>query len=566
MITTKILNSLIPIMPDGELTEKEEKRCIICKNQPYSFQLAYRITDGSARDIPFFVMVESELEINNYYTACVPVIHTDYANLKPTPPIGMYPDILIPKKLNAKVEEMNAWTSTRHFEVDEQVLLSAYNDSWQGIWFCINEHSKNLKSGKYKIKIRLYSTANKLMGENEIEVEVLEERLPVQKLRYTNWFHHDCLVDFYKVELFSDGYFKIMKNYLKRAVENGMNMVLLPAFTPPLDTPVGKERMTVQLVKVKVNGTSYEFDFSLMKKYIDICRSVGIKYFEHSHFFTQWGARFAPKIIAEVNGKKRKIFGWESKAVGGKYTKFLRQYIPALREFLKDEKLEGKMLFHISDEPDDSCIEEYMAAKNSIADLLCGCTVGDALSLYKFYENGSCSTPIAGTPFIHDFIGKCDDLWAYYIGWWTKDGTSNRLTDMPRERNRMLGIQLYYYNIKGFLQWGFNYYYGPMSQYFIDPRLMPHGAFAGVGTSYMVYPENKGDAYQSVRLKNFGEGLVDMRALSLLENLAGREKCNELIHKYFGEPRFNVCPENTQVYIDFIDDVYKNIKKYRRAK
>lgn len=563
MITTKIINSLIPIMPENELAAPEQSSCIICKNQPYSFQLAYRITDGSARDIPFFIRVESELEISNYYTACVPVIHTDYANLKPVPPIGMYPDILVPKKTNPKIEEISAWSTTRYFEVGEKIWLTAYNDSWQGLWFCINEQSKTLRSGAYKIRIELYSyVSNELVGSSELEVEVINERLPVQKLKYTNWFHHDCLVDFYKTELFSEEYFEIMKNFLKKAVQNGMNMVLLPAFTPALDTPVNKERMTVQLVKVKYKNGKYEFDFSLMKKYIDICRSVGIKYFEHSHFFTQWGARFAPKVVAEVDGKQKRIFGWESKAVGGKYTRFLRQYITELLKFLRSEKIENKVLFHISDEPDESCIEEYVAAKNSIADLLEGYTIGDAMSHYVFYENGSCKTPIVGTPAIHDFIGKCDDLWAYYIGWWTKDGTSNRLTSIPRERNRMLGIQLYYYNIKGFLQWAFNYYYGPMSQYFIDPRFMPCGAGAGVGSTYMVYPENNGDAYQSVRLKIFAEGLIDMRALSLLEGLAGRTKCEEIIHKYFGEPRFNVCPKDAQIYIDFIDELYKNIKEY----
>lgn len=551
-------------MPDGELPQEGLNSCIICKNQPYSFQMAFKITDGSARNIPFFIRVKTDLDVSNYYTACVPIIHTDYANLKPVPPIGMYPDILVPKTINPVVKEMNSWTTTSYFEMGERARLSAFNDSWQCVWFCINEQSKLIKSGVHTIKIELYSTKNDLVGECELSVDVLDERLPTQKLRYTNWFHHDCLVDFYKVELFSDKYFAIMKNYLKKAVQNGMNMVLLPAFTPALDTPVKRERMTVQLVGVKVTDNGYEFDFSLMKKYIDICRSVGIKYFEHSHFFTQWGARFAPKVIAEVDGKQKRIFGWDTKATSKKYVTFLRQYIPKLKEFLKEEKLEGKMLFHISDEPDENCINDYAAARNTIEDLLDGYTIGDAMSDVRFFENGSCSTPIAGTPFIHNFIGKCKDLWAYYLGWWTKDGTSNRLTFMPRERNRMLGVQLYYYNIKGFLQWGFNYYYGPMSQYLIDPTIMPCGAFEAAGTSYMVYPANNGDAYQSVHLKIFSEGLLDMRALSLLEKKCGRKICDEIIIKHLGEPRFNSSPDNPQTYIEFINDVYSSIKKYSR--
>ena len=52
---------------------------------------------------------------------------------------------------------------------------------------------------------------------------------------------------------------------MKTAVKNGMNMVLMPAFTPPLDTPVGKERKTVQLVGVDFDGKNYKFDFSLLE-------------------------------------------------------------------------------------------------------------------------------------------------------------------------------------------------------------------------------------------------------------------------------------------------------------
>ena len=62
----------------------------------------------------------------------------------------------------------------------------------------------------YKIKIELYSNQNVFMGSNELTVEVLNEKLPAQKFKYTNWFHHDCLVDKYKVQLFSEEYFKIM--------------------------------------------------------------------------------------------------------------------------------------------------------------------------------------------------------------------------------------------------------------------------------------------------------------------------------------------------------------------
>ena len=66
------------------------------------------------------------------------------------------------------------------------------------------------------------------------------------------------------LSVFSDRFFDILKNYVSTAARNGMNMLLTPAFTPPLDTPLNCERMTVQLVGVERETGRYRFDFSLI--------------------------------------------------------------------------------------------------------------------------------------------------------------------------------------------------------------------------------------------------------------------------------------------------------------
>ena len=72
---------------------------------------------------------------------------------------------------------------------------------------------------------------------------------------------------------------------------------------------------------------------------------------------------------------------------------------------------------------------------------------GDAMFDTGVYEAGYCDMPIAMTAFIHRFIGKCENLWAYYIGSNCQNSMSNRLLQVSRERNRMLGVQLYYYTV-----------------------------------------------------------------------------------------------------------------------
>ena len=63
-------------------------------------------------------------------------------------------------------------------------------------------------------------------------------------------------------------------------------MRLTLVFTPPLDTYVGGERPTVQLVDVIVENGKYSFNFDKLKRWVDLCSKSGIKYFEISHLFT----------------------------------------------------------------------------------------------------------------------------------------------------------------------------------------------------------------------------------------------------------------------------------------
>jgi hypothetical protein len=84
-------------------------------------------------------------------------------------------------------------------------------------------------------------------------------------------------------------------------------MILTPVFTPPLDTAVGGERPTFQLVGIEKKKGEYFFDFTNFRKYVEICLKNGVEAFEISHFFTQWGATSAPKIVATVNGKETDV-------------------------------------------------------------------------------------------------------------------------------------------------------------------------------------------------------------------------------------------------------------------
>lgn len=86
---------------------------------------------------------------------------------------------------------------------------------------------------------------------------------------------------------------------------------------------------------------SMYLDLEKLKRWIDLrVRKCGIEYFEMlKHLFSQWGAKYAPKVVATVNGKKEKIFGWHATPAVGEYTKSWRVFSTVDSKDKKNGKL-----------------------------------------------------------------------------------------------------------------------------------------------------------------------------------------------------------------------------------
>ena len=165
--------------------------------------------------------------------------------------------------------------------------------------------------------------------EKVFTLEVIPATLPDQTLIHTEWFHADCLANYYEVEIFSERHWALIGQFMQIAAQNGINMILTPLFTPPLDTEVGRTANRALVDVAVTSDGAYTFGFDKLDRWADLCDSNGIQFLEFSHLFTQWGAGHAPKIIANVNGKPEKLFGWETDATGEQYHAFIRQFIPA---------------------------------------------------------------------------------------------------------------------------------------------------------------------------------------------------------------------------------------------
>ncbi|MBR4767173.1 MAG: DUF4091 domain-containing protein, partial [Clostridia bacterium] len=391
---------------------------------------------------------------------------------------------------------------------------------------------------------------------------IIDAQLPEIDFVYTNWYHCDGISNYYNVPVFSDEFWRINRNFIEYAVYHGMNCILTPLFTPPLDTAVGGERLTVQLVDIKLSNNRYIFDFSNLKKWIDMCLKCGIEYFEMSHLFTQWGALHAPKIVAEdENGIKKNIFGWNTETDSKEYDDYILQLGKSLIPFLEKENIRNKCFFHVSDEPSEDHLETYKKRSQLIDKAFPGFKTIDALSNIDFFKSGAVKQPIPATGSAENFYGVVPELWVYYCSGQGNKNLSNRLIAMPSQRTRVLGYQLYKYDAKGFLQWGYNFYNSALSIKQINPfeSTDADGIFPA-GDSFVVYPGESGNPLPSLRLKVFYDALQDLRALKLLESLTGRDKAVELLEEGIDPITFTQYPHSDKWQLSVRERINSAIK------
>ncbi|MBQ9773701.1 MAG: DUF4091 domain-containing protein [Clostridia bacterium] len=530
MILTRIVSSVEKCFLDEQITDFAELKAVsMLANERLSVQLLHT-ADAETANFKTRCILTFGGALAPYARARsveqVPVLTPTYPDtgddnyLRRAP--GLYPDVLQPLQYGGS--------------------LLAAKGLLQSVWIEIDPRGA-LPDGTYPLTYTLTSEAGEELASGGVEIEVIGARLPDGDMIFTQWFHCDCLANYYGCEVWSEKHWEIVENFARTASANGINMLLTPIHTPPLDTAIGGERTTNQLVDVTLTNGEYSFGFEKLDRWIDMCDRVGIKYFEIAHFFTQWGAKHAPKIMACVDGEYKRIFGWETDATGEDYVRYLNAFIPAFLSHMKARGDDKRCYFHVSDEPNAEQLPAYRAAKAVVAELLDGYVIMDALSNFEFWSQGVVETPVPASNHIEPFIeAQVPGLWTYYCCSQHKD-VSNRFIAMPLWRTRCIGMQFYKYDIVGFLHWGYNHYNNWLSVDPTNPYLNTDGSFwVPAGDAFSVYPAQDGTALESIRLLSFYEGLQDARAMRLAAEYCGKDAVIAAMEKIFGEEiRFDRC-------------------------
>lgn len=513
MLKISLFSSSEKLMPNAQPKTLIEDVSMLL-NEVYSFQAAIKNIGGTP--LRTRIRVLSDLPVEIFSVENVPGVYTaraDHDDYILDESAQVFPDVL--KKYGG-----------------EELLASEYVQ--RTFFLTINGNKHCLKPGKYSVKFIVENTvSDEILGFSELKLEVLPVKLGENDLKITRWLHYDCIAEKSGTVPFSDDFFAAAGNYIRSAAEHGHTMIYLPMFTPSLDTAVGGERRTVQAIRITMSAAGYTYDFSDFDRLVEICLKAGIRYFELSHLFTQWGAEHCPKIIVfDENARPLKLYGWTASSEGEEYFEFLKNFLPVLCGHLKELGIFENTYLHLSDEPEQKHIQRYARLCRFVKRYAPDLKTVDAMATFELAESGGVDVPVIELGGEGKFLGGEKEFWVYYACNTYKEHHSNIFLNMPLLRTRIIGIQLYLTEVKGFLHWGYNFYNSAYSLYPVDPfRETSAEGYYPAGDGFIVYPNGR-EVLSSLRQEAFFNGMQDYRALKALEKKIGREKTVALANSY----------------------------------
>lgn len=398
-----------------------------------------------------------------------------------------------------------------------QKSIEVHPNTSQPIWLTFFV-PPNTAAGNYRGKVIVRTT----QGDVEIDVSlrVFPFTLPKKgHLWLTNWFNPWNIAKFHKVEMWSDDFWRIVRNYARDMAEHRQNVIITPILS---------------LTKIRKENGKLSFDFSMLDKWVEIFKEEGvIGRIEGGHLGGREGGAWEASefvlsgYIQKENGEEKWVP--EVKVSSPKAEEFLSQFLPALQKHLEEKGWLEIYLQHLADEPIDINAESYKIFASYIRKYA---------PKFRIIEANQ-TTEIAGyidiwVPILNYFHNDLsfyqhrpnkEEVW-FYTCLAPTGKYPNRLLDYPLIKVRLLHWMNWLYNTKGFLHWGLNYWSDkPFED--LEPGGLPPGDCC------IIYP-GEDAPLDSLRWEILREGMEDYEYLWLLQEVSagrgkGEEHCRAII-------------------------------------
>lgn len=431
-------------------------------------------------------------------------------------PAGVTPEIYsllaIPVEANPGLQEDRITTHypERKAPFDVYDCLCTYDgtvnltDGRGGIYLAFRV-DKDAPAGIYDLTVTVGDCAV------PVRLQVYSAVLPDETLNLVQGFAEGKLCQWHNLEPKSEEFYEMEHRYLKLLRRMHQNMLYSHG---------------VSYKKVAEN--QFEFDFSKFIEYTERCKKAGFKIFKAPAI--GWRKDHAESTIY--------LFG-DIPAMTYEGYCFLTQYLPQLREVLREHGFLEGAIMSVADEPNDKNATEYRALCGLIHRIAPEIRLGDAVSYGNIHGALDVWVPLNSHYDMHkekweSFRAAGGELWHYVCCGPRNYGYINRFMDYPLLSTRYLHWGNYCHNLTGYLHWAVNCYQ-PGQNPFENNCPVHHNAGDTIvlpaGDSHIIYPGTDGP-WMSIRMEAQRESAEEYE---LLRKLAETNKplADEICHAVF---------------------------------
>ena len=410
--------------------------------------------------------------------------------------------------------------------VIEQETINVDFGNTQPIWISIPV-AVNAEKGLYKGMVTVSGRiGNKTFSmSKDYSVKVYPVTVEKTSLWVTNWFSIDTaqlkwMNGGKSIVPFSEQHWEFIRTIAKKMAEYRQNVAII--------SPMGLSDFTYESGKWKT-------DFTKFDKVVDIFIKEGvIGRIEGGHIGGRegnWTSQFVVLVPNRENDPK-KMFD-NLPISDPRAQEFYREFIPALRDHIKEKGWDKMYIQHIADEPIPENVKSYIEIAEFVRKLAPEFKFIDACHSKDL--GGMLDVWVPQLDYMnrdYEFYNKQQqngkEIW-FYTCLNPKFEYVNRFIELPLLRTRYMHWVNFKYNIPGYLHWGLNYW--SLGDPFGEQTGIQYegGNVLPGGDSWIIYPKD-GKLFSSIRYDAMRDGIVDYELFRMLEK-KNPEAAKDIIDK-----------------------------------
>ncbi|MBQ4592890.1 MAG: DUF4091 domain-containing protein [Clostridia bacterium] len=357
-----------------------------------------------------------------------------------------------------------------------------------------------------------YTTVMTVDGtEIPLNLKIYRAVLPDETMKMIVGYNAGTCAKYHGVALYSDEYFALEEQYLAMLRRMHQNMMY-----------------TGGIKKTLVGENKWEFDFTDFVAQVKRYEKAGMKYFNAPS--VGWRQSWSASTIL-VNGNIPSM-SYEGYC-------YLTQYLPALRDVLKENGWLDRFVMGVADEPNAANCTEFRALCGLIRKIVPEIRLIDAMSYGNLHGALDIWVPLNAEYDRHraeleSLRAAGDEIWHYVCCGPREPGYINRFMDYPLLSTRYLHWGNYKYDLTGFLHWAANCYQ-PGQDPFVQNCPEHHNTdsvcYLPAGDTHVIYP-GRGEPWMSIRLEAERESAEEYELLRELAK-TDKAKADELCENVF---------------------------------